>query len=289
MRMPYVARKTPNRQRTMPAVYAMPTVYVLGLSVLISGCNSTNLAKLANGQYSNLDSADNSLRMSLAIDRPVSSPKLSYPSAALCWYHENQGQASGSSSEGRVKVSMQPVGNNIFVTLDGKDGLSSALVDHSGKLIDFNFQNPAAPDLGRYNPGVSKQLNKKMLDQFHAQSSLKGNNTHAISNFFLPEYVHPPREPGDTVAYARSEDGAVWASYTYRGVANYNGTSAAILDLQRNVPGLPDYGPILMGFSIVDAQTAMPILKVFRTGNPGQYTQSRLEQISCSFSGRPPA
>jgi hypothetical protein len=69
-----------------------------------------------------------------------------------------------------------------------------------------------------------------------------------------------------------------WANFVYRGVTSYNGMQAALFDIEYIGPhDHPEYGPPLVGFIIVDAQTAMPILLAFKSG-----TEKHFEQISCS-------
>ena len=60
-------------------------------------------------------------------------------------------------------------------------------------------------------------------------------------------------------------------------MTNYDGSRAAVFDIVGDSPGLSNRGPALVGFSIVDARTAMPLLLVYE-----QASSIRLERISCS-------
>jgi hypothetical protein len=60
-------------------------------------------------------------------------------------------------------------------------------------------------------------------------------------------------------------------------MTNYDGRAGAVFDIMRDSPGLSSNEPSLVGFSIVDVRTAMPILFVY-----SQASAIHLERISCS-------
>jgi hypothetical protein len=217
--------------------------------------------------------------MGLKIDASTSPPKLSYPSTAMCWYDEKVHHKLGSTipdHEYKVRVSIRTVKGRLLLVMTSDNGsISSASIDPLGKLYDFNIATDG-PEFERSNPGTAGQVATQILQR---DQSI-GVRKHILNEISLeiPEYERAPQRPGDTVGHVRSEDGMDWANFVYRGVTSYNGMQAALFDIEYIGPhDHPEYGPPLVGFIIVDAQTAMPILLAFKSG-----TEKHFEQISCS-------
>ena len=252
--------------------YVGQAIWSAGLGVtalLLSACVPGT--KLSDGRLSQMEPGDNSTRMGLQIDKSAAPAELSYLSSGTCDYSENLTFTTGAQRQNDMRISIKPVKGNVYFVVDRNDGkVSGYLMDHTGRLQDFNSESISTGE--RYNKEKFEQVGQR------PNSNITTNST-VVTEFSLefPEYRRHPRAPGDTAATIRGEDGAVWASYKYVGMTNYNGSRAAVFDIVRDAPGLSGNEPILVGFSIVDARTAMPILLVYR-----QASSIRLERISCS-------
>jgi len=221
-----------------------------------------------------LDSQDDALRSGLIIDKqPL--PELAYPATQVCQYTlDNVSMAGGPHTHDSLRVTFSPVKNNLHVVLDLGGGKASGyLISRSGKLYSYNAQSRYSPDI--YNPETQQTVGNEAVSKA-TRSSPQSTNFHAFNPFVMefPEYAGGPWAPGNVVATVRSDDGSISAVYQYAGVSYYRGKRVAVLDLLHT---RPSGNTVVVGFSLVDVQTALPIDLVFNSGS-----SIHLEQVSCS-------
>ena len=144
-------------------------------------------------------------------------------------------------------------------------------MERNGKIDDFNEVTNTGERV------TSENFNQYAEQQLAASKERRLNNPHVLNTIsvVLPEYSGSPRAINDVVAEVKMEDGSMWATYKYRGITQYRGSPAYVLDLERVPEGTQD--KVVMGFDVVDSKSMLPLLLVLDAG-----TNSHLEQVSCS-------
>ena len=69
--------------------------------------------------------------------------------------------------------------------------------------------------------------------------------------------------------------GAVWVQFIYAGSTTYRGREGLVLDLVRLMPTMGDR-PIVVGYTVMDAKTALPLVTTLQLGS-----RYHLEQRGC--------
>lgn len=174
-------------------------------------------------------------------------------------------QYTGQMSDGVTRqrdsetIVVRRVRDRLLVTSTIGGEQSTLLISPSGQKYDYN----AADASGR----------RLTPDEF---SRVQGERGPAMNNIdlYIPSFRPGPANPGDVVARLRDSSGIVQAVFVYKGLTSFKGRDAVLLDLAMATPdGAAGRG---VGFSIIDAQRALPLLFA-ASGRPS----IRVEQIEC--------
>lgn len=246
------------------------------LAAVLSGCSTTTT--LTDGRQSTVPTEVMAELRSLDIRPPAGPITLAYRAIDRCSYDLKAKKFTGASDASDLDVSIKSADGLYFLTIDKHTGeYTTALITAEGRIVDFNVgPDPVMPDLGRFNTKSQAAVSKEYIRRANAQRNpLTQGSPHVVNDISIlfPEYRGPLTRPGEIAAIVKSEDGAAWGAYVLRGVTTYEARAAVVLELQRNVSNL---GPTVMGFDIVDAQTAMPMRHVIYAG-----TEQSLWQTSC--------
>jgi hypothetical protein len=250
------------------------TLSLLGLVItVLGGCQGTPL--LVAGLPTAMDPADNAQRQQLAVN-PVPTPtSLVYAPIKSCSYQVRQVDADGAEKLIRSTVSVKRVKDRLLVveTADGK--VSTVLINASGKILDFNKVDPNSSR--RVTSETFDTESHRQLDELKAKNP-KALGAHVIQDISLvtPEFMAARLNVGDTAAVVKAEDGSVWGTYLYRGVADRAGSAAIVLDLTHVLESAPQYGPVLVGYALFDSKTMLPLTLVLDAG-----FKTHLDQVSC--------
>ena len=239
------------------------------------------LTQLDDGRTSGLTAEGNALRLSVPLQGQATPVRFSYRPIKSCTFTEKTSGPTISATNRRLILSIRPISDKLqIVVVRDSDPPETYLINRSGHLYDFNAQNVLHPGnrvttdnqatIARNN--VSETSKAARAPTFHGA-------IHAINDFnlYVPEYTSGLVRPGQTVAtIVTMDDLQPYASYRYMGTVDYQGNQVALLDLSRKMPGFENRGPIIVGFSLVDIRTSLPVLTVFDAG-----FHRTLERVSC--------
>lgn len=136
---------------------------------------------------------------------------------------------------------------------------STVLLSPSGEKYDYN----AADASGR-------RLTPNEFNRARGEGGPGMNNI----DLYIPAFRPGPANPGDVVARLRNSDGIVQAVFVYKGLTSFKGREAVLLNLAMATP--EGTAGRTVGFSIIDAQRALPLMFA-AAGRPS----IRVEQIEC--------
>jgi len=251
-------------------------IFVGALAALLAaGCQSP-IAILPDGQPSAMDGQNNQLRTQLTLSAvPIGASV--YVPVKGCTFTETRQPIGEPAQVIAVKVSIKKVRDRLLIVSNENGDSSTALIGRNGKIYDFNTADPSdhhRVTTESYSSDVDAKLAKLREHNITAAA-----NPHVINEFsvLVPEYFAKSANPGDTVAVVYAEDGSIWANYVYRGMTHFHGADAQVMDLIRLMPNAASYGPIMIGFDVVDVRTRMPLLIVIDAG-----MKVRLEQVACA-------
>ena len=228
-----------------------------------------------------MSAENNQLRDGLSIRRAPLPAPLIYRVTGDCYYQSDVDPIRGEAAQRPVQMGIRRgLENLLFVS--GRDGshIFTALIQPDGKIHSFNIEDD---DGSKLTDRSFYERSLQKLKPFQQRWDATLRQPHVLNelSLFLPEFSSLPRNAGDYAATVTEEDGSPWAIYKYRGLTQVDGVDAAVFDLTRIFPNHPEYGPSLVGFSVVDLRTMMPIRLVLDAG-----TQVRLERTSCTSSSR---
>jgi hypothetical protein len=235
--------------------------------VMLGGCQT--LPSLPDGRLTTLEPAAAARRASLAISVNPLDATPRYRATDSCRYSLTNTYLKTSDQQ-TWKVT--PVRDRLLVNMDDRvRGVSTALIAPNGQLFDFNLVNAQT---GQRSTSETFGDDAGVL----ASSLQKKAGGHAINELqlFLPHYEVESATYGDVVARIHDENGGVWAQFIYAGDSQFSGRRVVVLDLVRRMETMADAGPVVIGFNLVDAETALPVLSVLDLG-----FLYRLEQLGC--------
>lgn len=251
-------------------------IWLFSLAFTLTACQG--ITTLPDGQISIMHGVSNRLRGQLAITSVDPQIAVSYIPVKDCSYREMREALNEPQMERRLDLSIKAIENRLLVVIRGDyHNVSTYLISKSGKLYDFNAIDPSRSE--RVTPQNYEEVTNRKLRQMNATRDPRYQALHLINEFSLaiPEYTTTFMRVGKTVAVVLSEDGNLWGEYKFRGTTLFGGIRAGVLDLVRTQVTLPQYGPTVVGFSVVDLTTMLPLIVVIDSGSTYQ-----LERISCS-------
>ncbi len=160
----------------------------------------------------------------------------------------------------RIDVSIRYIDDRVLVVgRENHEHRYTCLLSKNGKLYDFNFidTQDGRVTTENYDERVKnrmKKLNSKKLNAPHVLNSL---------SLIYPEFKSPPYLPDEAAAKVISGNGKMWGEYKFRGITNYRQTEAVVFDLVRIQETNPTIGEMVVGFSIVELNTMLPLFMVF--------------------------
>ena len=97
--------------------------------------------------------------MGLRIDSTAPPPELSYPSSGTCDYSERLTFTTGAQRQNDLQISIKPVKGVSYFVVDRSDGKGSGyLLDHTGRLLDFNSESVSTGE--QYNEEKFNQVGR---------------------------------------------------------------------------------------------------------------------------------
>jgi hypothetical protein len=235
-------------------------IVIIFTITLIFGCQS--LKKLPDGQYSVMDSESNAIRANLEISRQPIYEQLTYSSQEKCTFKEWRTQYRQADNEKELSLSVTKFENSALVRIERPNfDTSTALISHTGKLLDFNLVNPI--DGKRITPEDYTDFIQQEKLNIGVTTTLK--RTHFLNPFslFMPEFIADNQvKTNQVVAVLKTDDGSLWGDFIYRGKSTFRNKDVLVLDLRRTINKGPDNEPLLFGFSLLDEKTRIPLLSL---------------------------
>ena len=243
-------------------------------SVTVSGCA---LPRLDNGNPSGMDASENQLRDSIVIEPFSPVLYMEYHLSGKCRYSVLQKDPDGTTSEADVVDIFTPRRSKTFIAsvsqgrVDGYTDTSFAAIGKSGRLIDYNAHIVGRGLSASDTPQTAERIAKEMIrkegrnikgDLFVTKKDLRELNEISLQ---FPHYISRFERVGAVVAYVSISGGGIYGSYTYRGITDYGGRRAALLDLGQTLTG-QGHLPITTGFGLFDVSTGLPLLVVVSAG-----------------------
>jgi hypothetical protein len=221
---------------------------------------------------------NNAFRSGLSIAQPMAPVSLTYTLIPHCTFHETVTPIVGSTRDTITDFKMKPVNDQFLLVIQhGAAPPDTMVIARNGHLIGFNYASAVSNGNARVSADNQAQNDDELIQRIR-ESRPAAPSPHAINEgtVYFPEYQATRLTVGAPAAIIRSEDRAPWATMRFMGVTRYGGKTAAVLDIEREMAAFKDRGPILIGMSIVDLRTSMPLLTVLDVGS-----HLRFEQIGC--------
>ena len=168
---------------------------------------------------------------------------------------------------------VRPVRDRFLVSMIASDGeASTALIGSDGELFDFNMVHDVTGER------VSRDNYQAYAQRRLSEMRTPGSHVINTVGWMTPHYLVTGARYGDVVAEIDDERGGVWARYVYAGTTTYQNRPAVILDLLY-AQGQTNGGPIVVGYSVMDRATGLPLTAVLQVGS-----RTRLQQSGCTSS-----
>lgn len=237
------------------------SMWAFSLAVMLSACQAKAIL-LPDGQIS-LMSKENShvrARLTIASTAPLGNP-LPYHPVATCLFLEERAKYSEAITDNKIELTItNPIKDWLQVIIRRNNRRSTYTMSNLGELSDINAIDPAS------SKRVTRENYKAISQQ--KMKALRGSSNaplYIVNEFSLviPQYSKISLGTGNPAAWIYSEDGIPRAGYEYRGTTVFNGVHAAVFDLLPFTPMDPSHGPPVIGFSVVDLITMLPLLVIF--------------------------
>lgn len=261
----------------------LPSIWAFSVAVTLSACQFNII--LPDGQLSIMSKESSRLRAQLAITStaPLGMPLIYHP-VESCSFREVRMLYYETPTDSLVKLSVRAVDKRLQVVLDrDKGAMSNYLISNRGKLYDFNAIDLSTSE--QVTPDNYKAVSQQKLIKMKAlleshYTSPSHTSPHPINEFSLviPEYTAISLGTETRAALIPSIDGIPRAGYEYRGTTFFDGVRAGVFDLVRYHPMNPLYGPPVIGFSIVDLSTTLPLLVVLDSSG----FKYEFKRVSCT-------
>lgn len=247
--------------------------FLVLIATTVSGCA---LSRLDNGNQSAMDASFNQLRNSIVIDPSSPVLHMRYHLRGQCRYKETAAGPDGTSASEAVVV-FTPRRDKTFIStmqlghLGGYTGSEFASIDRTGRLIDFNSHIVGRGLSATVTPQTARRIAQELIQkEANRQKNnifISKNSIHELNDISIdfPHYISDAQYVGSVVAYVSIEGGGIYGPYIYRGITDYQGHRAALLDLMRTMPDLGS-SPVTTGFGLFDISTGLPLLVVVSAG-----------------------
>lgn len=246
----------------------------LTLLAILNAC--APVTRMKDGSYSQLQPENTALRESLAVRPPATALTITYRVVRECIYRDSSVLLVGRNADTDAILKMRAIRDRIQIlyTRAGQ-ATDTALIYSNGRLSDFNIGDTVT---GRRGTPEAEPFEKALAVQRVKAANPRAPGVHVLNDFSLltPAYITTAFRVGAEVARVEDESGTLWARYIFAGVSTYKGVNAAVLDLRRDVPDGREYGPVLVGFNIIDLNNGLPLLYVLNSGS-----NIRIEQKEC--------
>ena len=246
--------------------------------LLVVGC--APLISLPDGRSSGMSADNTAARVALGGSTRPGSASFSYRPVRTCSFTETKSSSLTPERTAQISWTERPVADRLQVVLvRDSDPPATYLLSRTGHIYGFN--GPSALDpTRRINNDNETSNSQETIQKTTREAGVFHGAIHTINDFtlYMPEFRPGQIGVGQTAAIITTEDdGKLWASYVFMGVLDYNGTPAALLDLTRKMPGLESRGGILVGYSVVELRTGLPLLTAFDAGS-----HNKLQRHYCS-------
>jgi hypothetical protein len=254
----------------------------LAFSLVLSGCTAV-VTRLPDGYFSTMGSFANIDRSQVSSPQPESLRIRHKPTSAPVHYKMTARKVGGAFLSTDYDLDVKQVEDSFLLTLSQQNMqniVSTVLISIDGRLLDYNWHSFIADSTEKNrtpeNYATNAEKAKSHIPTFaDGLNGLIAINPHTINevSVIFPTYLKTEQITNDTVAYVVSDDGKIWASYSYRGVVEIQGQKGALFDLLR-VRGDLASEPVIVGFNIIDIDDGLPILCDFSSGSEFQFRRA---------------
>ena len=230
---------------------------------LLSACAS--LATMPDGRTTSLDEATVAERFARPISTSGVAAMPEYQAGVVCSYTLRTHLDAGGVP---WTWTTRPVRDRILVQKEGPyPEPSTLLIGPDGELFDFNVVNDLTGERE-----TAENYQARANAQIAANPGARMINTLELE---LPHLQVSAAQYGDVVSRVFDSGDEVWAQFIYAGSTTYRGRPALVLDLVRMMPTMGNR-PVVVGYTVMDAATALPLVSTIRLGS-----RYHLEQRGC--------
>jgi hypothetical protein len=189
-----------------------------------------------------------------------------------CTYQTTYAAAPGAALRSvQTNLVIRPVKNRLLATASVGTIRSTTLMTPDGVVQDFNWTSFI--DGKRWTrENYSGMARAELAKRQPGERAYYLRETDLIFPIFRPGGL----TPGQVAATVGTYDDAQYASFIYRGVLPYHQREAVLMDLVRVLPTTTGPAPVIIGFSLVDFETRLPLLLVLQPGS-----LFRMEELTC--------
>ena len=238
----------------------------------LSSGQSASLFQMHNGQLTTLADDDRRVRGSLDVITTRTMPHIVYRGGIYCQYHNKSASLGLPPADGVATIRTASVDDEIFLFGVGADKRSgSELITKDGHIINFNIEEKGGERVNSENfTDVARRRLAELKATTNDSYTRRTGKTINSWSITIPEFRAGRNNVGETVAEVAASDGRVWAGFIYRGIIEYNGQEAVVLDL---VTEIYDRANVLIGFNVVDIKSGLPFVSKYRAGSEAAMTQ----------------
>lgn len=245
------------------------------LALAFAGCKGEAPQQNPPPPRSTLSTEAQELRTRLPVETVPLKGSLWYRPVARCQFAEYISLGNKGSATNTTAITVKPLDNRLLLTkTTGKD-VSTILTDQLGKLYDYNLIDSVTRQ--RSTPESFAKDARRWQAQARSTEAAVAPAAHMVKGVtWLPEFTARSATPGDTIAVLVGENNLVWARYVYRGAVSFKKSPGAVVDIVQTSDAQSKSGTVLIGFSIINLRTMLPLVHVFNAGQ-----NYRLEQLEC--------
>lgn len=245
--------------------------------VLLLCANCTAVGKLNDGQPTMLggDYADyrNNLQLELVA---LPDGALEYVPVGVCEFRSYVHRRNEEPVTNILQIGVVQRGPGLQVTqIENQRLVSTIFIEPDGRMLDFNVVDQSVPE--GLTPETFQAEARTTLEQLGENPDSRSANYLNISELIYPHFIASRPQVGDIVATVGSHSDESFANYRYRGLTEVDGARAMVLDLVRTFPNAAYYGEVVVGFTVIDLATMLPIFAALELGLVGT-----IERRSCA-------